>query len=163
MTNTIPLTQGFVALVDDEDYERCNKHKWYACFSGTKVYARTCIKGKIPIWMRLHRFIMSPLPDQQIDHINNDGLDNRKENLRIATSTQNIANTPKHKTHNGTTPSSKYKGVCFFKATGGWVTYLRLHGKQMHLGYFTSEIEAAKAYDKKAKELFGEFAKLNFP
>jgi len=164
MTKYIQLTKGFNAIVDNDEYQRCIKHKWYACFSGKKVYARTYINDGIkPKWIRMHRFICHNLKTSCLDHINGNGLDNRKCNLRASTHSQNMYNSEKRKIYNGKKSSSKFKGVSWFKPAKLWISQIGYKGKLHYIGYFTSEIEAAKAYDKKAKELFGEFAKLNFP
>jgi len=162
MTKEIPLTQGFVALVDDEDYERCMKYKWHVSKHKdcrtlyAKGYGGTS-NGKY-ITLSLHRFILNPPKNMQTDHINCNGLDNRKANLRIVTSIQNKQNVNKYENNN-----SKYKGVCWHKRNKKWIAQICHNKKRIYLGLFTSKIEAARTYDKKAKELFGEFAKLNFP
>jgi len=94
-----------------------------------------------------------------IDHINQNKTDNRIENLRPATTSQNMANIAKVKKN----PLSKYKGVSFHKTHNKFIASIRYHKKTYHLGYFNNEKEAARAYDNKAIEFFGEFACLNFP
>lgn len=155
----IPLTRDKVAIIDDEDYERINQHKWYAYKSKRTFYAQRR-DGKKILWM--HRIIINPSPDEQIDHINGDGLDNRKSNLRIATQHQNTMNCRKRAIHRGKPPSSKYKGVSKCKTTGHWIVQLGFNGSYIWGGTYLTEIEAAKAYDIKAKELFGIYAKTNF-
>lgn len=150
----IKLSQGKVAIVDDDDYERVNAYKWFAHKNRNTYYAETKIERKN---IALHRLILG-VTDQHIDHINRNGLDNRKCNLRYATISQNNINSAKKK---GCT--SIYKGVYFHKDRGVWVSRARLHKGYYYLGSFQNEIEAAKAYDRKAIELFGEFACLNFP
>ena len=100
--------------------------------------------------------------DELIDHINKRGLDNRRENLRVVDSVQNALNRKKQKTYNKSQTSSKYKGVGWRKSHTKWVSYITINYKQISLGYFDSEIEAAKAYDEAALKYFGEFATLNF-
>lgn len=104
----------------------------------------------------MHRLIMEAKQQQKVDHINGDGLDNRKENLRFATTSENAMN--KCSTKN---KSSSYKGVSWYKRYKKWQAQIKFKGKSIYIGIFDTEIEAAKAYDNKAKELFGEFAKLN--
>jgi len=106
--------------------------------------------------IRMHRLILKAQKGQQVDHINGNGLDNRKDNLRFCTSSQNYQNSRKRKNC-----SSKYKGVWWHKQSKKWQTGIVLNYKNYHLGYFTNEIEAAKAYDLTAAEFFGEFARLN--
>jgi hypothetical protein len=109
--------------------------------------------------MPLHRFILGiSNPKIQIDHKNRNGLICTRENMRIATNQQNSFNQIGAK--NSTSP---FKGVCFDKSRNKFAAYIKHNGKRFALGRFISEIEAAKAYDKRAKELFGEFAYLNFP
>jgi len=104
----------------------------------------------------LHRTILSPPKEKVIDHIDHNGLNNKRENLRICTLTQNAANQRKGK------GSSNFKGVYWDKREQKWRGAIRHKGKHLHLGSFNDELEAAKAYDKAAKEFWGEFAKLNF-
>jgi len=141
---------GKVTIVDSDDFEMLNKRPWHLNANG---YVRGAVKkdGKsttIPI----HRVIMNAQKGQEIDHKNNDKLDNRKENLRFCTRSQNNAN----QSVRGKT--SKYKGVFFHKKRGKWASSF----DYKWIGYFDDEIEAAKAYDVKALERYGEFAKINF-
>jgi hypothetical protein len=108
----------------------------------------------------MHRVIMNAPADRFVDHKHGEGLDNRKENLRIVTCAQNQYNRRKMTTRQ---TSSKYKGVYFRKNYKKYCAQIRYKGKRMHLGYFDNETDAAKAYDEAAKKLFGEFARLNFP
>lgn len=161
----IKLTQGKYALIDEEDFDLISQYKWYAKKIGNTFYAARAItvqgqnkhknikrKQKTII---MHREIMKNKlkQNQEIDHINGNGLDNRKCNLRLCNRSENMMN---QRIKKGT---SQYKGVRWDKKWRAQITYNK---KQKHLGFFNNEIDAAKAYDKKAKELFGEFAKLNF-
>lgn len=155
----IPLTKGKFAIVDDEDYEWLNKYKWQADKIGNTYYAVRVVSqrgDRQKIYM--HRCIMGAIRGQEIDHRNGNGLDNKKNNLRFCTRKQNLQN---QKPHNG---SSKYKGVSWFKweAGGKWRAKIQINYKTIHLGLFNDETDAAKAYDEKAKEIFGEFARPNF-
>lgn len=145
----VGVGNGKFAKVDEEDYEKVSAHGWSTSYN----YANCCKVGK------MHRFILGIVnPKIYVDHINGDVLDNRKSNLRIATNQENCFNTKSHKDS-----FSKYKGVTWFKRDSKWRTSICKDGKTRHIGYFQNEVDAAKAYDKKAKELFGEFAYLNFP
>lgn len=146
------------AKVDDEDYDSVNVYTWrvhrYKSKMKYRYYARAFIKGK---QVRLHRFILN-LPSEEVDHKNHDTLDNRRDNLRIATRSQNSRNKPSL-----IGSSSKYKGVCWHAAKSKWIAHITFDGKQHHLGIFKEEIDAAHAYDRAAIIHFGEFAVLNFP
>lgn len=147
----------YEAIVDDSDYECLMQYTWQVHFGKKTVYARTRIKDKGLHYM--HRLIMDVTnPKIGMDHENGNGLDNRKENLRIATPSQNMAN---RKTRSRT----KYKGVNLREVKSGfrYYAYICKDKKMQHIGTFLNDVEAARAYDKKAKELHGEFAKLNFP
>ena len=148
----IPLTQNKEALVDDEDFDLLSKLNWCVASNG---YVVKRIKGKI---VCLHRYIMNPKNKEWIDHINHDKLDNRRENLRICTASQNSGNSIKTKSNT----SSIYKGVCWDKQMKLWRCLITINYKLIFIGLFKEEFHAAMAYDIWAKELFGEFAKLNF-
>ncbi len=160
----IPLTQNRFALVDDEDFERLSRHKWCAvCHSGIYYAMREqhlsgSGKNRKRKTILMHRLIMNAKKEQQIDHRNGSGLDNRKQNLRFCTQSQNNMN---QKPSQSST-SSRFKGVSWKKENKKWVAYITKSRQRHHVGYFNSEIEAAEAYDKRAKELFGEFARTNF-
>ncbi len=156
----IKLTQGQYALVDDEDFERVSQFKWYADWAKNikSFYARTSIKkenGK-QADMKMHRFIMSCSRDKEIDHKNHNTLDNQKLNLRICTYRQNHMN---RRSNRGT--SSEYKGVCWHIPSKKWRARIMYNGEHISLGLYKNEIDAAIAYNRKAKKLFGEFAYLN--
>ena len=155
----IPLTQGKYAIVDPEDFERLNKHKWYACKSTNTFYAgRTNRVGKKYISIRMHREVIHPPDHLFVDHINHNGLDNRKANLRTATFAQNSYN----RIHFRKSESSKYTGVSWKKQKKKWIVLIRYNCKNKFIGYFKDEIQAAKAYDKAAMKYHGQFASLNF-
>ena len=154
----IPLTQDKYALVDDEDFERINQYKWYANNEHGIWYAIRSIRktnGKQTI-QRMHRIIMDAPNGFETDHVNHDGLDNRKRNLRICTHAENQHN---RKLQDGT---SKFKGVSWHEATKKWQAKITSNGKLIHLGVYDNEITAALAYNIKAKDLFGDFVYLNF-
>jgi hypothetical protein len=160
---TIPLTQGFVAIVDDADYERVAAFKWRALIDRrrNKVYAVRKTHG--PHSNRksfyMHREILGVTdPQVKVDHRNGDSLDNRRANLRKCVSGENNANSVKRRDGR----SSKYKGVCWRKQYGKFQASIGVHGRTKYLGMFTDEVQAAQAYDAAAREHFGEFALCNF-
>jgi len=157
----IPLTQGQYAIVDPDDFERLNKHKWHANKARTTYYAVRRIHVGTGKWkhVKMHRDILNPPDKLYVDHINHNGLDNRKANLRTATHRQNCYN----RVHFKENPSSKYKGVSFKNKTEKWNAQIRYKGRSRFIGSFDDEVEAAKAYDKAARKHQGEFATLNFP
>jgi hypothetical protein len=146
----IKLTQNKFALVDDEDYEKLNQYSWYAEKGRYTYYAARTDKLKKKI--RIHRFIMNPTSNLQIDHINGNGLDNRKENLRICTHQQNQYNKKLSKNN-----SSGIKGVHWDKSRNKWRAKIKINNKEKYLGRFKDRIEAKEVYTKFAKQYFGEF------
>ena len=154
----IPLTQGKIALVDDEDYERLNRHRWYAQKSRYTYYAvrKSSRKQGKQRTIYMHKEILDIPLGFETDHKNHFGLDNRKANIRSCTRGENQHN---RRQQNG---ASKYKGVTWYKGLRKWQAQIRFDGKTIHLGQFYLEIDAARTYDRKAKELFGEFAHTNF-
>lgn len=159
MTRQVPLTRGYVALVDDCDYERVvSAGSWSARPHGPRVYAQRRIRhpsGTGFTTISLHRFITGWL---FVDHCNADGLDNRRQNLRPATGTQNNANARRYKNN-----QSGFKGVSFDRSRLRWHARIQVNGKSRHLGRFDTAEEAARAYDVAARELFGDYARPNFP
>ena len=162
----IPLTQGKVALVDDEDFERVNQFKWCVHLSGVgcSYYAlRTTKKNRTMNTIRMHNLLMNPPVGLFVDHKNGDGLDNRRENLRICSVSQNAMNQKRQIRRFG-----EYKGVremikTYKNKTYSYiVAYIRVNGKQIFLGNFSNKVEAANAYDDAARIHFGEFARTNF-
>lgn len=156
----IPLTRGKCAIVDDDDYERLMKHKWFAVLFKNGWYAARCLArncGKQKTLL-MHREIMSPPTGMQCDHINHNALDNRKSNLRIVTASENQHNCRKRKDN-----TSGHKGVVYSKAGKKWYAQISVNGGHKYLGSFSDKIAAAHAYDRAARELFGEYACLNFP
>jgi hypothetical protein len=152
----IPLTRGKFAIVDTADYEELAQHKWLASGDDNRgFYAARRARDKV---LLMHRVIMDPPEGAVVDHIDHNSLNNRRSNLRLCTQKENSRNAVPNR--RGT---SRFKGVYFLKRTGKWIATINYNGKTMHLGSFDDEIEAAKTYDRKAHELFGEFAYLNFP
>ena len=150
----ISLTQGKVAIIDDVDWPLVAPYKWYADKKPRlreQWYAAAKIKGKR---VRLHKFLTGwPMTD----HRDGDGLNNRRSNLRPCDTQQNQFNCGKCA---GST--SQFKGVCV-TPYGHWRASIRKDYKLRDLGTYKTEEDAARAYDAAASELFGEFARLNFP
>ena len=157
----IPLTQGKFAIVDDDDFEMVNKYKWSVdcweraglCYaiSGVPTTKKREYKN-----MRMHRLIMNPTKGYVVDHINGDGLDNRRSNLRICTTRDNVRN----KRRVSKRSSTGYVGVCKRITKNGLVRYqahIHFNDKFTHLGMYLTAEEAYAVYRKKAKEIFGEF------
>ncbi len=160
---TIKLTQGYVALIDPEDYERVAVRRWRAKVDERYglVYAICHVPGtgRHGKCERLHRFILGVKPGQIVDHINGDGLDNRKANLRICTNAQNIRNQRPHATRK---TISKFKGVT--RCNGrGYRAQIMVNYRKINLGTYTTPEAAASAYDAAARQHHGAFARPNFP
>ncbi len=156
MSKQIPLTQGYVAIVDDEDFEGLAQHKWYAHRGhGGDFYAvrKTRDTNGEQRMVRMHRIIVGASPGEDVDHENHDTLDNRRRNIRRCTRAQNQANSRKMR---GT--SSRFKGVSWHKGMRKWQAGIARNGKSRHLGYFDDEHDAGRAYNAAA---IGEFALLN--
>lgn len=143
----IPLTRGMVAKVDDADYEWLSQHKWYASVRGYAVQRDGT---------RMHRVLLPGVPE--VDHVNQDKLDNQRHNLRPATHQQNTANTRRRKDN-----TSGFKGVIWYNRDRCWLAVITILGRRKHLGYFEVAKDAALAYDEAARKEFGEFACVNFP
>lgn len=158
----IPLTQGKFAIVDDEDYDRISELNWFVMNNQRIFYAggwSPMVNGKRTHYL-MHRIIMDACKGQQIDHKDGNGLNNQRMNLRFCTISQNLQNQriSKHPSKH-----SKYKGVTWHKSAKKWQASIRGENhRDYYLGSFVNEEDAAKAYDKKAKELFGEFARCNY-
>jgi len=155
------MAQPKYAKVELADYKRLREYEWLAKKGNNSFYARRHVKGgkkgkETLIYM--HQDIIKVPEGMVVDHINHDGMDNRRANLRAATYSQNLCNTRKR---SGAT-QSKYKGIYWRKKNRKWQAQITFEKKRMSLGYFRSEIDAAKAYDMAAKKYFGEFACLNF-
>lgn len=159
MTKEIPLHgkygQGKVALVDDTDFPELSQYKWYVSKQGYAVrYPGEWRNGIRPLFM--HKSIMATEKGHDVDHANANRLDNRRCNLRQATRSQNSQN--KRPRKNSTI---QYKGIGFHKASALWYAEICLDGKRKRIGYFSTQREAAVAYNVEAIRLFGEFARLN--
>lgn len=153
----IKLTQNKFTIVDDSDYEWLNQYKWYFSQQRGSGYSHRTpfINGKKKM-VSMHRFILGVENNMEVDHINGNGLDNRRSNLRISTHQQNICN-QKLRFDN----TSGYKGVSLDKRYRKWKSFIYTKNKQHGLGYYSNIKEAAKAYNQAALKYFGEFARLN--
>jgi hypothetical protein len=159
----IPLTRGLFAIVDDEDFERVSQFKWQATGDERRRYYAThgyYVNGKTK-HLYMHRFIMDEPAGMQVDHINGNSLDNRRCNLRVATRQQNRHNSRLNKNSGtGFTGVTELKGKQARKSR--FRAYIIHNNKNELIGHFACPIEAAKAYDRRARELRGEFARTNF-
>ncbi len=155
---TIPLTQRKVALVDAIDYERVSRYRWCVSRVGHQWYAQRRYRGTT---IRMHQFIMNPPKGMIVDHANGNGLDNRRDNLRLCTKLENAWNKKRRKEEGA---SSEYTGVYRDKRhPGRCYAKIMCDGKITRLGTFATDLEAARARDRKALELFGPYAWLNLP
>ena len=156
----------FVATVDEDDFEKVKKHRWYiAKTSERQIYVVSKFYNKETKKMEttyLHRLLTSAPRGLEVDHIDGDTFNNKKDNLRLCTQAENQQNRGPSKNN-----KSGFKGVFMCEShrnlSRPWQAKIYVRGEKHHLGFFSTSEEAAKAYDKKALELHGEFVKLNFP
>ena len=155
------MTRGQYAIVDPEDYERLARYKWHAMKSRHTFYAarygRRDKDGKRKCYM-MHREIMKLEGETVCDHINGNGLDNRKVNLRPATRAQNGWNRGKSKMKS----RSRYKGLAWDSKDKRWEVRISVNGRRIYIGRFQDQIEAARAYDRAARRYHGRYAQFNF-
>lgn len=149
----LALSKGKVALIDAKDYELVSRFKWHAKFSKGNWYACARIEGEI---IFMHNLLLGRLAGLEIDHQDQNGLNNQRANLRYATQSENRANVALRKDS-----TSGFKGVSYSKRVGKWRAYIQKDKQQIHLGFFNIKEEAAKTYNEAAKKAFGEFAWLN--
>ena len=158
MSKQIPLTKGFIAVVDDCDYERASQYHWLAMVRDNTVYASRhfCTNGKYKR-VYLHRFVLGVTnPKIKIDHRDRNGLNCQRYNLRAATKSQNGANAKVFKNN-----TSGYKGVQWHPRSNKWMARICVNYKNIYLGLHVKPMDAAKAYNDAAKIFFGEFANGN--
>lgn len=145
----IPLQNGAYALVDDADYDKVRAYRWHYYDSGKRRYV---VSGNTI----LHRFILDAPSDMFVDHVNGDGLDNRRCNIRLCTPKENTRNRSVHE--NGT---SGYKGVSWHKVRSAWSAQIGVDYRLVHLGLYESPEDAAIVYNHAAIKYHGDFARLN--
>jgi HNH endonuclease len=148
----IPLSQGQSALVDDEDFEWLSKYKWG--FYGPKNYAQNGARNRKPQTILMHRLILDAPKGLVVDHIDGNGLNNQRSNLRLATRRQNAHNRPKQANN-----QSGFKGIS--KHHRRWKATIRANGKCIYLGLFKTAELAGAVYDQAALKFHGEFARMN--
>ena len=157
---TIPLGKGHVAIVDDEDYERLSKFHWFSYKGNSTTYAQRHKigiprNGSRPLIL-MHREIMHVSdPKVMVDHKDGNGLNNQRSNLRICTNGQNKQNGTVYKNS-----KTGFRGVTYRKDLNKFRSKISFNGKEIHLGYFDTALEAAQVRDRKALELHGEFARM---
>jgi hypothetical protein len=152
----IPLSKGMFVLIDESDFEDISKHKWTVMTPGRCAYAYRRPLGKVIL---LHRYLMDAPAGMEVDHINGNGLDCRRSNMRVCTRSQNFANRNKCSVKK----TSIFKGVWWDSTRAKWASAVKKNGKKICLGRFDTPEQAAHVYDKAAIRYFGKYAKLNYP
>ena len=157
----IKLTQGKFAIVDKKDFDFLNQFKWFAYKSDNNFYAKRSVIAfengiKKTKTIRMHRFILKAKKGQYVDHVNHNGLDNRRKNLRLCSNAENIRNQRKRACN-----TSGFRGVYWHGQTQKWIAQIKVNYKGIALGYFENKIDAAIAYDKAAIKFHKKFAMTN--
>jgi hypothetical protein len=160
----IPLTRGMVAYCSPDDWPRLSRHRWHVHIQRHTSYA--CRSIRMPTGrsghLSMHRDVMQAPPDRLVDHKDQNGLNNTRENLRLATGAENQRNAHGRGVHRGKPSSSKYRGVSR-SGEGKWAVHISMQGRNIRLGTYRDEEHAARVYDEAAKKYHGQFARLNFP
>lgn len=156
---SIELSKGYVALVDDEDFEYLNVFSWYTqTFPHTEImYASRTQTKPIRKCIKMHRLILNPLENEMVDHIDGNGLNNQKSNLRLVNNQRNLQNSKPYKNKK----YSNYKGVGYDLKRKKFRANIRVNKVLIYLGRFETELEAAEAYNKAALKYFGEYSRIN--
>ena len=164
LTNT-----GAICTVDDEDLEMLSQYVWWDHESEATPTCRYVYGVKLPhipkqdVVVKMHRVVLGVAdPSKIIDHIDGNGHNNRKSNLQFVTRAQNSQKANVDPDRNPRKVHSRYRGVSYLGWHGRYLAYVNCNGKREYLGYFDTDVEAAKARDARAKELHGKFARLNF-
>lgn len=152
----VPLTKGYEAIIDVSDVPLVEGRNWTALVKSNTVYAYRRIKSSGCTNVRMHRLLLDCPRHLEVDHINGNGLDNRRINLRLATCAQNRKNVRPHKKS-----ASGLKGAAYHTQTGRWLARIKCDGKTHYLGIFQTAQQAHEAYCKASVELHGEFARLS--
>lgn len=153
----IQLSQGKVALVDDEDFGALSKHKWSALRRARSWHA---VRRTADRYIYMHREIIGADCPREVDHADGNGLNNQRANLRAATRGNNMHNCGKRDLKSAT---SQFKGVCWDRRAGKWHAQSSVNYKNHHIGLFANEVAAAIAYDHFARHHHGAYARPNFP
>lgn len=157
MTKAIELTQGYVTIVDDADFKAVSYFKWYALRGAKGVYAaRRNVRGQYPRILLMHRYLLDAPEGIEVDHIDNDSLNNTRSNLRLATKSQNGASTRRFDSDGNV---KRTRGVGFYR--NKWTASIKVDGRSIYLGRYDTEVDAQHVYDDAARKYFGEFARLN--
>ena len=153
----IQLAKGGVAMVDDADFPQLSRYRWYLHPAGYAIRFEASNGSMRSYYM--HRDVTGAPSGHEVDHVNRDKLDNRRENLRLCSRSQNNVNVVRASYPN----STGFRGVFYIEARGQWCAQIWANGRHLKLGRWRSPEDAARAYDSAARELHGEFAVLNFP
>lgn len=154
-TMSVPLGRGLTALIDTADRALVEHWRWTSSMVGRRIYAvHRAGAASVP----MHRVLMGAPDELDVDHIDGNGLNNCRSNLRLATRSENMANVPVRRSN-----TSGFTGVSRHSVSGRWRATIKQDGRQVHIGFFDTPEDAARAYDARAREVFGAFARLNLP